>query len=404
MHIGVVAETDSFHTEKWVQALLAAGVEVTVFSLSPKAIPGVRCVHVPPRFTRGGRLTYLSYLGSGDRLRAALLAHRVDVVNPINITPHGAWARRARVHPMVMVSMGADILEYPPQRSLRTAAARSWDSHTLAANAWTRWRYALKWPIFRHEVSRALAAAAFITGDNQQLTQAMEAWFGVPPHKTYLHRWGIDEQLFVPDPLVQATLREQFGIAPGQRVVLSPRGLKPIYQGDLVLAAYAQLLEEGLPGVKLIALATYDVPPDLDRQARTLMARYPAFHYQQARMPRTHVAQLWQLTDAFVNIPVYDGFSNALCEGRYVGAVPILQDIPAHREVAEAGRHAIYVDPLTPSTLAATIRRVLAQQDQIQPDMAAANRHWILEHAHLGRNMQAFLDRCASLMLPLHNP
>lgn len=398
MHIGVVAETNSFHTEKWTLALQEAGVQVTVFTLSEHKIPEVRCVQITPRFTRGGNLTYLSYLGSGDRLRQALLDHRVDLVNPINITPHGAWARRAGVQPMVMVSMGADILEYPPHRSQRITAARSWESNRAEETWLDRWRYALKWPLFRHEVQQALHAATLITGDNLQLVQALQDWFGMVPAKTYLHRWGIDENLFTPQPRIEAELRQQIGIEPGQRVLLSPRGLKPIYQGDLILAAFERLLVQSNPHHKLIALGTYEVPIDLDQKARQLAAQHPNFYYQRERLPRSKVAQLWRLTDAFVNLPVYDGFSNALCEGRYVGAVPILHDIPAHCEVAQAGRHAVYVDPLTPENLAQTIAQLMANLPHCQAAIAAANRDWIMTHAHLGRNMQAFLDRCEKLL------
>jgi glycosyltransferase involved in cell wall biosynthesis len=398
MHLGVVAETNSFHTEKWTRALQEAGVEVTVFTLSPHQIPGVRCVRVQPRFTRKGELTYLSYLGSGDRLRKALLAHRVDLVNPINVTPHGAWARRARIHPMVMVSMGADILEYPPQPSQRIAAARSWESNHVDETWWDRLRYALKWPVFRHEVQQALRAADLITGDNLQLVEAVQAWFGVPPAKTYLHRWGIDERLFDPDAAIQAELRQHMKLQADQRVLLSPRGLKPIYQGDLILSAFERVLARQRSDLKLIALGTYQVPAELDQKARNLAAQYPAFHYQRERLPRAQVAQLWRLTDAFVNLPVYDGFSNALCEGRYVGAVPLVQDIPAHREVLAPDRHALYVDPLTPETLAQRIEYWAEHHPQLQPAMATANHAWIMTHAHLGRNTRAFLDRCEALI------
>lgn len=402
MHIGVVAETNSFHTEKWTEALQAAGVQVTVFTLSEHEIPGVRCVRIKPRFAHRGQLTYLSYLGSGDRLRQALLDHQVDLVNPINVTPHGAWARRAGVRPMVMVSMGADILEYPPQRNQRIAAAHRWESNQAEETWLDRWRYAIKWPIFRHEVKQALEAAALITGDNLQLVQAMQAWFGVAPEKTYLHRWGIDEDLFVPQPYIEAELRQQMGIKPEQRVLLSPRGLKPIYQGDLILAAFEQLLAQANHSLKLIALGTYEVPLDLDQKAQQMAAQHPNFHYQRERLPRSKVAQLWRLTDAFVNLPIYDGFSNALCEGRYVGAVPILHDIPAHREVAQADRHAVYVDPLTPETLAHTIDRLMADFPQRHAAMASANRDWIMTYAHLRRNMQAFLDQCEKLLAGDH--
>ena len=92
MHIGVVAPPESFHTQKWVSGLLAAGADVTTFSFTPGQIPGVNAVQIPPRFTRKGELTYLSYLAGGPALRQALKTHQIDVVNPLNVTPFGVWA------------------------------------------------------------------------------------------------------------------------------------------------------------------------------------------------------------------------------------------------------------------------------------------------------------------------
>ncbi|MEL6134653.1 MAG: glycosyltransferase, partial [Bacteroidota bacterium] len=114
MHIGVLSDPDNFHTRKWVKGLLSQGAKVTVFSFFEGEIPGATCIRIPPQRTIQGKITYFSYLYSHEALSEALLAHKIDILNPINVTPYGVWGARTGFKPLVQIAMGADILEYPP--------------------------------------------------------------------------------------------------------------------------------------------------------------------------------------------------------------------------------------------------------------------------------------------------
>ncbi|MEM7375248.1 MAG: glycosyltransferase family 4 protein [Bacteroidota bacterium] len=400
MHIAVLSDPANFHTQKWVKALLDAGVRVTVFSFFDYQIPGVACVKIEPGYTLRGRLTYGSYLYTTDALKKALVEHKVDLVNPINITPFGVWASRAGVGPIVSIAMGADILEYAPTDDQRIPPDRSWNSNNLGKTRMlNKAVYELKWRRFRKHVKHALETSDMIIGDNLELIKAMKNWFAIPQGKLRLNRWGIEEELFELSPKQEGDLRKKFQIRDWQRVIVSPRGLKPVYQGDLVLEAFERLLRRGVRDAKLIMLsAGYDVPQELDKKARELDQQFDNFYYESDLLKREEMCQLWMLADAIISVPVYDGYSNSLSEARYAGAIPIVNNIPAHREILTHDEHGWMVDPLSPEHLADAILEIMVNMDERKARYASKNRPWILEHAHLANNIRQFVEACKRIL------
>ena len=400
MHFAVLAEPNSFHTRKWTKALLEAGQQVTVFSFSRHQLPDVPCVRIEPRMTVRGNHTYFSYLFSADRLRKALLEHQVDVVNPIDVTPFGVWGRRAGVHPMMAIAMGSDILEYPPTKAEAVSRDRLWTRTQSGQMSWLeRIQLPAKRWLFRREVARALKAADFVTGDNRVLVDAVRNWFGVPESKSALNRWGVEPELFETNAAEEQRIRATYGIREGQRLLISPRGIKPIYQGDIILDAMEAVLRGGgLENTRVLMLsAGYAVPPELDRQASALEQDFPQFSLIRKVIPREDMCLLWTLTDAFISAPVYDGYSNALSEGRYIGAIPIVNDTPATREVMVHGEHGVVVDPFTAEKLAEAIREVMADPDSWKQTIAAANQAWVSREAMLSENIRAFVAEAERL-------
>lgn len=401
MHFAVLAEPDSFHTQKWTQALLDAGQEVTVFSFSRKSIPGIRCVRIAPRFTFRGNITYFSYLGSGKRLREALLQHKVDIINPINVTPYAVWAKRAGLGPMLSVAMGSDILEYPPKGEVQISEERLW---TRTQGGRLNWLEKLQLPakkwLFRREVASALKASDYVTGDNMVLVHAVRDWFGVPETHSALNRWGIEPQLFEMSAEEEERIRQTYEILPEQTLLTSPRGIKAIYQGDIILEAIERLLRSGkLSESRILMLsAGYAVPPDIEEKASRLEADFPAFSLIRTTIPREDMCLLWNLTDAFVSAPVYDGYSNALSEGRYIGAVPIVNDTAATREVMIDGEHGKVVTHFTPTQLAEGIESVMASLPEWKTRIGPVNKAWVEREATLAVNIRAFVAIAGELL------
>lgn len=393
MHIGVLCDPASFHTQKWAQALQRLGASVTVFSFSDKKIPGIHCVQIKPW---GGRLSYIAFLKSGKALAEALAEHRIDILNPINMTPYGIWAARSGFRPIAAVSMGADILEYPPKGQTPPSVAWQQQEHPGMLGKLAN---KLRYHFFRKWVKEALDSAALITGDNYVLIHAIRDGFDIPQSRLMLHRWGVEPSLFETSEADIRALRKQFGISPGQRVVLSPRGMKPIYQGDIILAAFRRRLEAGAQEKYIMMSAGYAISKEVKAQADYLIQHFPEqFHYEADVLPREQVLKLWSLVDMCISAPIYDGYSNALAEGRYAGAIPLVNRIPGSVEVMEHDLHGWFVDPFTPANLDFSLRHVLHNYETLQPRMAAANKDWIQKHSVMDVEMKAFLEKCEDLL------
>lgn len=399
MHFAVLSDPNHFHTQKWVKGLLEAGQEVSVFSFEKGEIEGANCVRINPRFSRKGQATYLSFLFSGKALLKALQEHQIDILNPINMTPYGVWGRNAHFTPMVSIAMGADILEYPPKDLDLLPESRRWEKQTTEVYGPLQGFISrLKRRFFRGQVQKALDASSLITGDNLLLVHAVREWFGIAEKKVHLNRWGIEEELFKMSAVEEKGLKEKFGIADGQRVVLSPRGLKPIYQGDIIIAAFEKLLKAGRKEKYILLSAGYEIPQEVDEKAQRLSQAYPNFHYVRGLIPREEACKLWNLTDVFISAPIYDGYSNALSEGRFMGAVPIVNDIPATQELLVHKKNGWIVDPFEPQKLAEELEIVLEDVDEWKETFSAKNREWILANAHLKSNMKAFVEACEKLL------
>jgi glycosyltransferase involved in cell wall biosynthesis len=393
MRIAVLSDPNNFHTQKWALALQAAGAEVVVMSYDRYWGAELNAVQLSPPVGRSGKYSYIDYVRGGKVLREALAAHRIDVLNPLNVTPFGVWAMQSGFHPTVACAFGADILEYPPRLELSPATAgRLWESTELQPSRWQRWQLALKRRYFRKKVAAALDFADLVTGDNQFLVDCMRDWFGLSPAKLTVLRWGVEPPLFeVPEADLEA-LRLQFGILPGQKVVLSPRGAKPIYQTDIILDGIAQVLAGGRSDTVFIQLgAGYAVAPAIAAQAEALAARHPQFKFVAEALPRQQLHALWRLVDAFVSAPVYDGYSAALAEGRYVGAIPIVNDIPAHRELIVHGKNGWVCAPFTAGQLASDLNHLLDHCDKYKALFAPPNRAWIDQHSRLAANADRFI-------------
>ena len=412
MHIAILSDPNNFHTRKWARALALAGAKVTVFSFEAEesgglhvSVPGrgdleqalIECVQVKPLFRRKGKYSYLSYLYSGEELGKELDRRNVDIVNALNITPFGVWALQTGRKPLIASALGADILEYPPGLELSPALKqRSWDN---VEGSVTGRGYGLKRRFHRGQVEKVLRYADLVTGDNQTLLDCMRDWFRVDEQRMKLLRWGVEPELFESSETEQERVREQFGIQKGETVILSPRGAKAVYQGDIIIDAFERLLANGYADCRFIMLgAGYEVANNVEWRALALEKQYPNFRFVREQIPRETVALLWKEVDVFVSAPVYDGYSASLAEGRYVGAVPLVNDIPATRELIRHGENGWIVDPFTAEGLAKALEQVLKDLPEVKNKFGPTNRKWIEAHSMQSTSAEMFLQWCELLI------
>jgi hypothetical protein len=396
MHIALFSDPRNFHCRKWGAALAATGVQVTVYTLEPAAKPGENFPYtvrsLGPSGNQAGQYRYAHYWFTRQRLRAQLLADGITLLHPLGLTPFGSWARWGNPGlPLVPAAMGADVLQYPPSGIPKPD--RQWENadHGLLR----QWKSRLLNPWYRSQVRAVAQAAQYLTADNQALRQALIDWFGVQPERVQLLRWGIEPSLY--DAISQesaAQTARKLGLLPDRRLILWPRGLLAVYQADLFLEALRLWLPHCPDSHQVVVLgAGYPPGSRLAQLAQHLADTYPHCTYLPQSLSTPTMATLWKLTDISVHIPNYDGYSSALAEARYTGAVLIVNAIAAHQELLTHRQHARYLADTHPKTIAEALGDTLSNLPDWQNRIRSNNRQWILEHGTLQGAVQRFLAR-----------
>jgi len=90
-----------------------------------------------------------------------------------------------------------------------------------------------------------------------------------------------------------------------------------------------------------------------------------------------------------------------VAEGRTVGAIPLVSDLPAYREELIPDETGLFIAPFTPSRLAATLAEVLARTQDgpaAYARLRQRNQAWAEEHADILPGARRFLDSCQQLV------
>jgi glycosyltransferase involved in cell wall biosynthesis len=392
VRIALLSQPGNFHCRKWAKGLRTAGADVCVYSFEEgDAGPGVEAVRIPPPFAAGGRYFYPCYETTGKRLKKELLARRTQILHPMHVTPFGVWAMNTGFRPTIAAAVGADVFDHVPRPS-----TVGWQENLSPLSKLKR---RLLRPYYRQRALSALGFADRITADNLALIQTLTRWFGVAREKIELLRWGVDTDMFVHDASAEAAVA-QF-LAPLSRpIVLAPRGLKPVYRADIILQAVETFLcrYPHIEGGFVFMTAGYASDPVLWRHAKRLQSRFPQrIGLVEEQWNEKRMGALWKRTAAFISAPVYDGYSAAVAEGRYAGAVPIVDDSPAVQEWCN-GQNALVVAPFTVTELVDTLARFLTDAPRYIRSIAPVNRRWIEEHSLLSTAAQRFLALSQSLL------
>jgi glycosyltransferase involved in cell wall biosynthesis len=397
IHIGICSLPSNFHCRKWACALVNAGAAVTVFSFEAGQIPGVNCVAIPNSISRK-KTSYTDYYTTSSSLASALRKHNVDVLHPLHLTPFGTWAVNSGFRPIVSAAIGADVLEFVPNDSLLSPNInRSWQSKSAKNNPSLE---VIRRDFFHQQVHKVVQNSAGITVDNLSLLLALNTFYSCATDKLHLIRWGQTLHNSFTTSSVGGELPNELDLHPGCTVVLSPRGIKKVYNADIILAAFEHLLRiDANPNLRLIMLtAGYDFDAAIVDEADKLSALDPRFKLIKRQLTPAEMLQLWLQVDVFISAPVYDGYSSALAEGRLHGAIPIVNSIPGNIELIEHGYNGLVVDEFSTKNLTLKLQYAIDNKLQLLLKFNPINASWIEKNSDLHENAVRFLVLATSMV------
>lgn len=357
--LAFVADPDSVHVRRWLDAFVRRGHRVHL--LVPRAwrpTSGLPTgIELDSFEGYGRRLRPIGALRATRSLRRQLRRVRPDIVHAHYVTRYGWLARLAHVRPLVVTAWGSDVFQ-----ARRMSPYARWLTRSTLVEA-----------RLVTVVGEALGAAAVAAG--------------APPDRVRIVQFGVDADRFMPGP-ASDEVRARLGLV-GQRVVLAPRWLRPIYRPDVAVATLASLPAD----VVMLVTASGADPALLARLraaaegAGTAARLRVVDHIDHIEMP-----DFLRLADVVLSVPESDAFPVTALETMACGRPIVLSDLPSTREglapVPAEGLAATRVVPVDDVPRTATaIRELLELTSEARSAAEVALRSAALARGEAGREM-----------------
>ncbi len=212
-------------------------------------------------------------------------------------------------------------------------------------------------PLEARATRRLLEEADLILAKSDALRREIAA-HGRFEHKLHTVRWGVDPARVHRVPQAAHALRDELRLAPTDRVVLSPRILRPLYNVHLLIEALPALLAR----VPQALLALTEHRADESYRAQ-LVARAEALGVSArvrfiGALGHADMPALYSLADVMVSVPFSDGLPQSLFEAMACETPSVIGRLAAYAEVVDDGEHVLLADLDAPA-IAAALARVL---------------------------------------------
>ena len=362
MNYVLVGDGQSPHLLKWVNALLAVKAPaLTVCLVSSRGLhpelqakvdagllPSERVLCLGHRTAAQGGAR--GWLGRVPAVAAALRRWQAQVVHAHYLTSHGslawlalAWNRwRGTTGPAPLLlssAWGSDVLVTPQRR-----------------------------PMARWLLRRVLAASALCSSDSEHMAQRMRPWGA---RQVQVFPFGLPE-------LPPAPLRKD------AHLFFANRGLEPVYRPQRVLELFGRIASQW-PTARLAVANTGSLLGALQQQAQAMgLAHRISWLGHLSAEAQT---SWYQRAQWYLSLPASDSVSVSVIEAMAHGAVPLLSDLPANRELVDSGHNGLIVNDLDEAVQA------LGALQQRAAEVAAHNRAWVMAHGLFPPQVQAWVEQ-----------
>jgi glycosyltransferase involved in cell wall biosynthesis len=200
---------------------------------------------------------------------------------------------------------------------------------------------------------------------------------------------GIDTELFAPDPVAGARIRDEWGISPKSFVVGHVGRLDPIKDHELLLAAFSRFAAMQ-SDARLVCVGAGSVPR---RDTLLGVASHAGIrdrvHFVGAR---NDLRAVYSAFDVLALTSRLEGFPNVVAEAMACGIPAVVTPAGASADIVGAlGEVSTSHDA---GVFAAALSRLAARRT---PQLSAACRARVLDHFSLARCAQHTLDLLQSL-------
>ena len=327
MKLCYIANPNSTHTRRWITWMMRRGHTVLLIADTPlsEPWPDITIIDLPAKIN----VPVIRYFFWEFWIRNILRRWKPDVLHGHRVSSAGWLGAFSGFHPFVVTPWGSDLYLHPD----RSLAAR-WLAKVV------------------------LKTADLVTADSADLCQKAIT-FGAQEDATHVIQWGVDMALFNPSKDV-AYLREALRIGNGP-VILSPRGLNPVYNIDTIIRSIP-LVKQEFPEVVYL-LRRYNEDLMYQRKVEKLILDLDlsqSIQWIGKIEPWEKVADYYNLADLVLSVPSSDSTAVSVLEAMACGAPVIASDLPSTCEWITSGDNGLLVPVRDPVRLAEDTIRLLS--------------------------------------------
>ena len=364
MRICYIADARTVHAQRWVKYFADRGHEVNLISPTPLGDGdiGRAQLHVLKRCPIQVRIVSfpINLLSTMTQIRALVRKIKPDIVHAHYITDCGFWGTLSGFHPLVLSAWGSDVLVDP--RKSR---------------------------IYRYFVEFALKRADLVTTEGENAIGEMIR-LGTDPNKINLILHGVDTRIFSPK---DRSPKEAFRVF-DSLVVISIRGLKPIYDVETLIKSIPAVLEQ-MPKVEFI-IADDGLQKNYLKDLAMSLDVLDSISFV-GQLPHDQIPSYLAAADVYVSTSLSDTISVSLLEAMTCGLAPVVTDVGDVRKWIEDGENGFVIPVKRPDLLAEKIVYLL-NNEELRDKMGKANRRLIEKRADYAKEMDKMGELYEELM------
>lgn len=330
-----------------LQQLATFPTELHLVTLQPGEIEGctVHAIRTPIP------LGPLKYICAIPAIRKAIRAIHPDVLDVHGMSTYGAYG----LHPLKQYPYLATI--YGPDLTM----------------------HARNYRLLAHMAKLCFRRAARIFSSTPTTLDVIREVCGLDCQEKFVARsWGIHTEVLLKDAAARRrTIREEFGVPEGTRIVLHNRQFTPFWHIDQILeAARALLARRSDLLFWFVCPVTNSMGEAFIEKKQNELASAGLSDRIVLHGPQDHerMISFMHASDLYLCMGTNDQLSSSVLEAMCCGLIPVLHDLPAYHEVIQHKANGFLVPRITPEILEQQLVEILDTFSHLRAQIAGPNR------------------------------
>ena len=205
---------------------------------------------------------------------------------------------------------------------------------------------------------------------------------------------GVDFEMFNQiDNDNQRILKSDYAITDKDIIILSFRGLSPLYNQKVIIDSIPELVLKN-KNLKFIFVAGASYPKDVAETKKYIETKgvneYVIF--VENFLSQVLLASLIQMARLVVNIPTTDQFALSILETMAAGTPLILSPLDAYKDYLNDEENCFYIEEITSKALIKKVNYVLNNYDRVTENLISRNKNLVKEKYDFERNMDVLVS------------